>query len=74
MVPVDVAAQTITSVTMDPINGVIYYATLDTFGIHRVNLTGWALKCLWDHEKIFVLMLYDNFCFITVFCTVKLTV
>jgi hypothetical protein len=37
---VDVAAQTITSVAMDPINGVIYYATLDTFGIHRVNLTG----------------------------------
>ncbi|CAI8011778.1 Low-density lipoprotein receptor-related protein 4 [Geodia barretti] len=40
VVPVDVAAQTITSVAMDPINGVIYYATLDTFGIHRVNLTG----------------------------------
>ena len=46
VVPVDVVPQTITTVALDPINDVIYYATMDTFGIHSVNFDGEPQKFL----------------------------
>ena len=38
--PVEGAAQTIIAVAMDPVNDIIYYADIVSFGVHRMNLLG----------------------------------